>query len=131
MKIASVQPSLNLLQNQNIQNLPQSKISFNARTFTPEQLEKCKKIINTSSNTNFVSLMVSAGTFPATMGLSLATHLCITKSVIKKNMKNYLSDILKLSSKDKEKVESRLSDNVFTSVEKLGNNFIKKASELD
>lgn len=112
MKITYIQsPSIHS-DSKNGQNLYQSKISFSARNFTLQQLEQCEKIITEKA------------IIDSHAGLGFRT---ITKVL----MKQALGEVLNLSGREKEKVESKLSDSIINSVEKLGQDFIKKASELD
>lgn len=134
MKIASVQPIFNNVSiqkrnNQANNSCLQSNVSFSARTFTPQQLAECNKIIERAENMSSGILAGSIFSSFFTAGTSLAC-IPIKNLLIKMHMVNALTEKLKITPEIASKIDTDV-ELFFFNARKVGQKFIQKASEID
>lgn len=132
MKISTIQTSFKGLNGKS--NVPQNQpvaqgnVSFSARIFTPQQLEKCHKVIDSAQNTS--NIVTSASLASSFFTGGFGSLLLSGNFLIKHNMINKLSEVLNLGEHEIQKVTQKM-DIAFINMKKIGKDFIKKASELD
>lgn len=123
MKIANIKPNFQI----NKSNL-KSNPAFNGRTFSPEQLKKCEEIIFNAQMKANVNQGIATTLGCITFGAGL--FFLLKNMWVRSSMIEELAKELSINDESANKIELESGNSIFN-MTKVGNKFIKKASELD